>query len=98
MRGASVGLRGLFATGSVRGSSIISIRQTLLNNGFTQGLANNRSGYLFRNGLGEEVRIMSRGGGWDIRMRNGQGNWLDEFGNAVGRRDPRGHGIGVGSR
>ncbi|MEJ7712981.1 MAG: hypothetical protein WKF84_24850 [Pyrinomonadaceae bacterium] len=46
LRGASAGLSGLFAAGSVRSSSIIGIRQTLLSNGFTQGVSRNGQGYL----------------------------------------------------
>lgn len=61
--------------------SIADIRAGLLDNGFTQGLAHNESGYRFVNGTGEEVRIMSRGGQWDTRVRNADGNWLEEFGN-----------------
>lgn len=26
---------------------------------------------------------MSRGGGWDIRIKNAAGNYLDEFGNVA---------------
>jgi hypothetical protein len=51
--------------------------------GFKQGLSKNKSGYLLKNGAGEEVRIMKRGGGWDIRVRNASGNYLDEFGDVA---------------
>ncbi|WP_460766420.1 Hint domain-containing protein [Mariniluteicoccus flavus] len=81
LRGASDGLTSVFGGGSVRGRSIADIRSGLLDNGFKQGLADNKSGYRFVNGTGEEVRIMSRGGQWDVRVRNAGGNWLDEFGN-----------------
>jgi hypothetical protein len=83
LRGASDGLTSVFGGGSVRGRSIADIRAGLLDDGFTQGLANNKSGYLLTNGAGEQVRIMSRGGGWDIRVRNAAGNYLDEFGNVA---------------
>jgi hypothetical protein len=82
LNNASDGLKGLFEGGSVRGKPIAEIRAGLLKNGFTQTLSNNKKGYLFRkNGSQEEVRIMRRNGGWDIRMRNNAGNNLDEFGN-----------------
>jgi YD repeat-containing protein len=45
---------------------------------------------------GEEVRVMSRGGGWDVRIKNASGNYLDEFGN-VGLPAST-HGINVTSR
>ena len=83
LRGASQGLSSVFEAGTARGRSIIDIRAGLLDDGFTQTLTNNRSGYLFRNSLGEEVRIMSRNGGWDIRIQNQFGNYLDEFGNVA---------------
>lgn len=40
---------------------------------------------------------MYRQGGWDIRVRNAAGNYLDEFGN-VARDAGHAHGIGVVSR
>ncbi|MCH7229127.1 hypothetical protein, partial [Haloferula sp. A504] len=83
LREASPGLRRIFSGGSVRGRSIIDIRQVLRDNGFTQSLTFNRRGYLFRNGLGEEIRIMSRSDAWEIRMRNQFKNYLDEFGNVA---------------
>lgn len=100
LRDASPGLEELFSGGSVRGRSIIGIRQTLLKNGFkmskTKGF-----GYLFKypakkQGFFEQVRIMSRKGTWDIRVQNGQGGNLDEFGNQA---DPNlTHGINVLSK
>jgi hypothetical protein len=92
----SPGLERIFsegAGGSVRGRSIIEVRSTLLEEGFTMGEAHG-SGYLFENSLGEQVRIMSRGGGWDLRAMNGYGNYLDEFGN-VARDAASAHGINV---
>lgn len=47
LKNASQGLKWLFSDGSVRGRSIISIRSELLDDGFSQELAANRSGYLF---------------------------------------------------
>lgn len=97
LRGASDGLTSVFGGGSVRSRFIAYIRSGLLDNGFTQGLSNNKSGYRFINGTGEEVRIMSRGGQRDIRVRNADGNWLDEFGHVA--RDRAGsHDIFVYSR
>lgn len=83
LRQASAGLRNLFDSGSVNGKSIISIRENLLDDGFTMTLSDNQQGYLFANQLGEEVRIMNRNGGWDIRIKNQFGNYLDEFGNVA---------------
>jgi hypothetical protein len=80
----------------VHGKSITDIRSQLLGNGFSQGLAKNKMGYLFQNGTDEKVRIVRRGGGWDIRVRNASGNYLDEFGNVAGPADT--HGIEVYSR
>ena len=96
LRGASQGLLELLGAGGVRNSTIIGVRQTLLKNGFTQGLARNGSGYLFRNAAGEEVRVMSRAGAWDIRIMNRYGNYLDEFGNVAAPGAT--HGIPVRSR
>jgi RHS repeat-associated protein len=83
-KGSSGILTDLFEGGSVRGKSIIEIRSALLKGGFTQTLNEGKlkNGYLFRNGTGEEVRIMRRSGGWDVRVRNAGGQYLDEFGNA----------------
>ncbi|MBG0568525.1 hypothetical protein [Actinoplanes aureus] len=96
LNNASAGLRGIFSDGGVRGRSIIDIRSQLLDDGFEQVLANNGRGYLFRNSAGEEVRIMRREGGWDIRVRNSHGNYLDEFGNVANPIDT--HNIEVRSR
>jgi len=94
LRDASAGLRELFSGGSVRGKSIIEIREILTRNGFQQGRSESALGYLFRNAAGEEVRIMRRGGGWDIRIRNRYGNYLDEFGDVPTGPGPA-HGIDV---
>jgi hypothetical protein len=83
LRGASSGLQVLFSQGSLRGSSILDIRSTLTRQGFKQTLTRNKEGYLFQNAAGEQVRIMHRGGSWDIRVRNRYGNYLDEFGNVA---------------
>ncbi|MEM1057285.1 MAG: RHS repeat-associated core domain-containing protein [Bacteroidota bacterium] len=84
LRSASVGLRLLFSAGSVRGRSIVGIRSTLTSNGFVQVKAKG-NGYLLRHPVTrEEVRMMSRNGGWDIRVRNRYGNYLDEAGNVAG--------------
>jgi RHS repeat-associated protein len=80
LKAASKGFRLLFKSG-IQGNSIINIRSTLLNNGFTQSLTKNKSGYLFTNTLGEQVRIMHRGGAWDVRIMNQFGNYLDNVGN-----------------
>jgi len=95
LKNASEGLKSLFENGSVKGKSIIGIRKTLLKDGFTQTLSKNKSGYLFRNSLGEEVRLMRRNGGWDIRMRNRFGNYLNENGHVATPNST--HGIGVSS-
>ena len=81
LRGASAGLQELFASGSIRNRPMIYIRNILRQNGFTQTISRNGQGYLFTNAAGEEVRIMSRNGRWDIRVRNAFGNYLDEYGN-----------------
>jgi hypothetical protein len=97
LRSASAGLRQLFTDGSLAGRSIIGVRDTLMRNGFSrQTLTRNKSGYLFRGPSGEEVRIMRRGGGWDIRVQNRYGNQLDQFGN-VGTPQTS-HGIPLTSR
>jgi hypothetical protein len=74
------GLQQLFAGGSIRNMPIMNIRNILPQNGFTQTITRNGSGYLFRNAAREEVRVMSRGG-WDVGIKNASGNYLDEFGN-----------------
>lgn len=83
LKEASNGLIEVFSGGSVLGKTIIEIREILLRDGFTQTITQNKSGYFFQNSLGEEVRIMSRGGGWDIRIRNKFGNYLDSSGNVA---------------
>lgn len=95
LKGASDGLKGIFDGGSVRGKSINQLRAGLLRSGFTQGLAKNKKGYLFQNAAGEQVRIMRRNGGWDIRIRNKFGNYLDEHGNVANPNAT--HDIGVES-
>jgi RHS repeat-associated protein len=96
LKNASAGLRSLFSDGSVSGKSIISIRSQLLDDGFTQQLAANKSGYLFENSLGEQVRIMSRNGGWDIRIKNQYGIYLGPTGEVV--PPAQAHGIPVYSK
>ena len=97
LRTATPELAELFASGTIRNMPIISIRNTLRQGGFTQTVTRNGSGYLFRNAAGEEVRIMFRGkGGWDVRIRNSSGNYLDEFGNVGSPASS--HGIGVRSQ
>jgi hypothetical protein len=91
LKNASPGLQDLFNNGSIRGKTIIQIRATLVSNGFTQTIANNGAGYLFNGPNGEQVRVMRRNGGWDIRVKNQYGNYLDDSGNVT---DPAGaHGI-----
>ncbi len=87
----------LFSGGTVRGRSIIGVRTDLMNAGFRQGLSNNKKGYLFVNNGGDQVRIMRRGGGWDIRMQKPDGSYLDEYGK-VAKDRASAHGIGVFSR
>jgi len=82
LRVASEGLRRIFDGGSVRGRFIPNLRKVLLDDGFSLGRAARGAGYLFEKGL-EEVRIMRRNGGWDVRMRNRFGNDLDEWGNVA---------------
>ena len=96
LRNSTPAFQELFASGSIRNMPIINIRNLLRQNGFTQTLTENRSGYLFRNAAGEEVRIMFRNGGWDVRVRNSSGNYLDEFGNV--NEPSKTHGIGVVSK
>lgn len=80
IKNLSSGLVKLFSNGSIRNKSIIDVRKTLLDNGFKQGVSENKKGYLFKNNIGEEVRIMYRNGKWDIRVKNKFNNYLDEFG------------------
>jgi hypothetical protein len=61
LRAASPGLLELYSSGTIRNMPIINIRNILRQNGFEQTITRNRSGYLFRNNIGEEVRIMRRG-------------------------------------
>ena len=71
---------------------MIEVRTILTENGFVQTISRNGKGYLFTNGAGETVRLMSKGGSWEIRIMNSDGSNLDEFGNvAQGRSDS--HGI-----
>ena len=93
LRGGGTGLRELFAGGTIRGRSTITIRSILTRTGFTQTISHNKQGYLFYNNVGEMVRIMRRAGGWDVRVTNRFGNYLDEFGNVAGRAAS--HGIWV---
>jgi hypothetical protein len=97
LREASAGLRALFAEGKLTGASIIRIRANLTKSGFVQGLTRNRAGFLFRNNIGEEVRLMNRAGGWDARIMNRFGNYLDELGNVVDDA-VKSHGISIFSR
>lgn len=87
----------LFAGGSLDGRSIIGVRSDLLSSGFTQGLAKNKKGYLFTNGTGAEVRVMRRSGGWDARVKNEFGNYLDSSGN-VARDADSAHNIRLYSK
>ena len=97
LKNASSGLKELFSEGSLKGRSIIGIRQTLLKNGFKMSKAKG-NGLLFRSPgkAVEHVRIMSRNGGWDVRVQNEGGGWLDEFGNQVSQSAS--HGITVISK
>lgn len=97
LQNASTGLRGAFDGGSIRDRSILGVRSALTENGFArQQLTKNRGGYRFDGPGGEQVRIMRRGGGWDVRVQNRYGNYLDEFGNVA---SPQGtHGITLRSR
>lgn len=86
LRGASAGLRALFSeSGGLADESIIGIRAALKENGFAMGLAENKQGYLFTNGSGEEVRVMRGDAGWYLRVKNAAGNYLDALGNPGGR-------------
>jgi hypothetical protein len=96
LRSASAGLQELFSGGSITGKSIIEVREILLRGGFTMQKARG-AGYLFQSSLGEEVRIMHRGGGWDLRIMNRYRNYLDAAGNVATGRGPS-HGITVFNR
>jgi hypothetical protein len=92
LKDASSGLRGAFDGGNIRDHSITGLRSALTENGFSrQRLTTNRGGYRFDGPDGEQVRIMRRGGGWDVRVQNRYGNYLDEFGNVASPQNA--HGI-----
>jgi RHS repeat-associated protein len=79
---ASSGLRALFAEGGgLADESIIGIRATLRENGFIMKLSENKKGYLFTNGTGEEVRVMPGANGWYMRVKNAFNNYLDAVAN-----------------
>lgn len=81
----SLTLRKIFTdgvNGSIRNRSIIAIRSTLLKGGFIMSKAKG-FGYLFKDAFGEEMHIMRRNGGWDVRIKNRFGDYLDEFGNVA---------------
>lgn len=79
---ASSGLRPLFAEGGgLADETIIGIRATLRENGFAMRLSDNKKGYLFTNGTGEEVRLMRDANGWYMRAKNAGNNYLDALGN-----------------
>jgi hypothetical protein len=81
-KGASSGLRAVFAEGGgLADESIIGIRATLKGNGFVMRMSENKKGYLFTNGTGEEVRLMRGAEGWYMRARNAGRNYLDALGN-----------------
>ncbi|HEX2868063.1 MAG TPA: RHS repeat-associated core domain-containing protein [Ignavibacteriales bacterium] len=82
----SPGLKALFEGGSVRGQAIMNIKNLLLREGFEMIRADKGIGYLFKNEAGEQVRLMRRNGGWDIRIRLGGGNHVNEFGIDPGSR------------
>jgi len=92
----SPGLQSLFKEG-VRSNSIINIRNNLLNNGFKQTLTKNKSGYLFTNEAGDQIRIMLRNEGWEIRIQTQYKNYLNEFGIDPATRSGT-HGIQVFSK
>ena len=82
LKNASSGLRALFdASGNLSTTSMIGVRSTLREHGFTMRLADNKKGYLMFNGLGEEVRLMRGQNGWYMRIKNADGNYLDHLGN-----------------
>ncbi len=82
LKGASAGLRALFSEGgALADESIIGIRAALKEGGFAMRLAENKQGYLFTNGTGEEVRLMRGANGWYMRAKNAAGNYLDAMGN-----------------
>jgi hypothetical protein len=61
--------------------SVIGVRATLRANGFIMKLSENKKGYLFTNGTGEEVRLMRGAKGWYMRAKNAGNNYLDAQGN-----------------
>jgi hypothetical protein len=97
LRGASDGLMNISSGGTVRGKFIITVREALLDGGFTRVKANSGKGCRYMHHSGEDVRIMRRNSVWDIRVQNKHGNYLDEFGN-VARSSNLAHGIQVFSR
>lgn len=92
LNNASTAFKNIFKNGLSR-KSIIDIRSTLINGGFKQSLTINKKGYLFSNTTGEQVRIMRRGGGWEARVMNRYGNYLDDIGNVAGPQST--HGISI---
>jgi RHS repeat-associated protein len=81
-KGASAGLKALFAeSGGLADETIIGIRAALKEDGFIMRLSENKKGYLFTNGSGEEVRLMRGDNGWYMRARNASRNYLDALGN-----------------
>jgi hypothetical protein len=60
--------------------TVIGVRASLRESGFTMRLSDNKKGYLFTNAAGEEVRLMQNGNGWYMRVRNSAGNYLDAMG------------------
>ena len=91
---------GIFQDGSIRGTTIISLRQKLLSAGYSQKLARNKKGYLFvkNEANAGNVRIMRRNGRWDVRIQNEEGNYLDEWGRVDKSEGRDSHGIFVESR
>jgi RHS repeat-associated protein len=89
LQNASEGLRALYAGGSVRGKSIIEIRSTLVKHGFKrQQPAEKGPGYLFQGPKGEQVRIMRRNQGWELRVQLRGRNYLDDVGQDPHSRGP----------
>jgi len=82
LKGASAGLTALFAEGGgLADESVVGIRAMLKEHGFVMTLAENKGGYLFTNGSGEEVRLMRETNGWYMRAKNASDNYLDAMGN-----------------
>ena len=83
-------MRALFAEGGgLADETIIGIRATLKENGFVMRLSENKKGYLFTNGTGEEVRLMRGAKGWYMRVKTAGNNYLDALGNPAS--DPTTH-------